>query len=333
MSIEIRVVEDDEEWNSYLDHAATPTPFHYAEALDVLASAADARLHRLAGFKGQEPVGVFPLFEMDRGPVTGVFSPPPDLKIPYLGPSLVVRGDAPKRRRLDRQHHDFVDEAIAHISTRIDPALVQIRTAPGYDDVRPFSWASYEADPRYTYVVDLSKSPDELLSGFSSDARRNITDDHDVDYEIVEGDADDIRQIVEQTADRHAEQDEPFPVTAAFVIDLYEALPEGVVRPLVCRIDGETVAGTICMEGWNTSIRWLGSAKPSCDLPANDLLDWAACQGAAERGLTAFDLAGANNPRLAEYKAKFAPELVPYYRLKTSSRTMDVAVSLYNKLR
>lgn len=333
MSIEVRPVADDETWNGYLSHAPTPTPFHYAEALDVLADAADATLHRLAGFKGQEPVGVFPVFEIERGPVSGVFSPPPDLKVPYLGPSLVVRGDAPKRRRLDRQHHEFVERVLDHLDTAIDPSLVQVRTVPGYDDVRPFSWAAYEISPRYTYVVDLSKTEEELLASFSADARSNVTGEYDVDYEIVRGDTADIRRIVGRTAERHAEQGEPFPIDASFVVDLYEALPSGVVRPLVCRVDGEFVAGTVCLENGATAVRWVGSAKPNGDLPANDLLDWEYCRNAADRGVTGFDLAGANTPRIAEYKAKFAPELVPYYRLKNCSRTMDVAVSVYNKLR
>mgnify|MGYP002762049254 CR=1 FL=1 len=333
MSIEVRPVEDAEQWNGYLDHAPTPTPFHYAEVLDVLASAADATLHRLAGFKGQEPIGLFPVFEVERGPVTGVFSPPPELKVPYLGPTLVVRGDAPKRRRLDRQHHEFVERTLDHLSASIDPGFVQVRTPPGYDDVRPFSWRAYEADPRYTYVVDLTKSEEGLLASFSSDARRNVTDEYDTDFEIVAGDAADIERIVAQTAERHAEQDEPFPVDPAFVVDLYEAAPDGVVRPLVCRVDGEFASGTVCLETTDAAIRWVGSAKPSCDIPANDLIDWTYCRRAADRGVEAFDLAGANNPRIAEYKAKFAPDLVPYYRLKSASRTMDVAVSLYNKLR
>ncbi|MXR40352.1 GNAT family N-acetyltransferase [Halobaculum sp. WSA2] len=333
MSIEVRRVDDDERWNGYLEHATTPTPFHSAAVLDVLASAADATLHRLGGFKGQEPVGLFPLFEVDRGPVTGVFSPPPDLKVPYLGPTLVVRGGAPKRRRLDRQHHEFVERTIDRISESVNPAFVHVRTAPGYDDVRPFSWNGYEANPRYTYVIDLELSEDDLLDSFSSDARQNVTDDYDVDYEICEGDAADIERIVAQTADRHAEQGEAFPIDSSFVVDLYEAAPDGAVRPVVCRIDGEFAAGTVCLEAHDVAVRWVGSAKPTCDIPANDLIDWEYCRRSAERGVDSFDLAGANSPRIAEYKAKFAPDLVPYYRVKSASRTMDVAVSLYDKLR
>ncbi|MFC7137893.1 lipid II:glycine glycyltransferase FemX [Halobaculum litoreum] len=333
MSIEIREVTDDETWNGYLDHAATPTPFHRAEALDVFERATGGRLHRLGGFKGQEPVGVFPVFEIDRGPVRGVFSPPPDLKLPYLGPTLVVRGSEPKRRRFDRQHHEFVEQALDYLTETVDPSLVHVRTAPGYDGVRPFSWRAYKVDPRYTYVIDLTRDEDDLLASFGSDARRNVTDEYDIDFEIAPGDAADIRAIVDQTARRHAEQDESFPIEPSFVVDLFDALPEGVVRPMVCRVDGEVVAGTICVEAFGTAIRWLGSATPATDLPANDILDWQYCREAADRGVEAFDLAGANNQRIAEYKAKFAPDLVPYYRVKNCSRTMDMAVSLYNKLR
>jgi len=333
MSIEVRPVDDDGTWNGYLEHAATPTAFHHAEALEVLAEHADARLHRLAGFKGQEPVGLFPVFEVERGPVTGAFSPPPDLKIPYLGPTLVSRGEPPKRRRRDRQHHEFVDGVVDHIVDEVDPQLVHVRSPPGYDDVRPYTWRSYDADPRYTYVVDIAREESELLSSFSADARRNVTGDHRTEYELVPGTEAETREIVERTADRHAEQGEPFPIDPSFVTALTGALPEGVVRPLVCRVDGEFAAGILCLETGGTGLRWLGSGTPAVDLPANDLLDWAYCREAADRGVTAFDLAGANTRRIAEYKAKFAPELVPYFRLKNSSKPMDVAVSLYDRFR
>jgi hypothetical protein len=329
MSIDARPLDDPDRWNDLLEDTAEPTTFHRAEALDVLAEHAGADCHRLVGYKGQEPVGLFPVFTVSRGPVTGAFSPPPNLKLPYLGPAMLDRQPL-KRRSRDKRHRRFVDACLDWVDDEHAPKFTQLRTAPGYDDVRPYVWRDYEATPRFTYVIDLERSEDDLIAAFSSDARRNVTDSYDVDYVIREEGVEGIERIVEQVSERHAEQGESFPLTASFVTDLYEGLPDDVVRPTVCRIDGEFAGGMVNLEYAGTSMCWLGGAKTDADIPVNDLLDWWYLREAMDRGVTAHDLAGANNARIAPYKAKFAPDLVPYYSLKRGTRALNAVSKLYS---
>lgn len=332
MSIELRTVDDAARWNELLTDTDHPTGFHHAAALDVLERHTGGDCHRLVGFKGEEPVGLFPVFTIRKGPATGAFSPPPNLKLPYMGPLLLDRQPL-KRRRYDERNRRFVEACQDWLDDERCPGYTSVRTAPGYDDVRPFLWQEYDASVRYTYIVDIDRSPDELLSAFSSDARRNVTSEYEVSYEIAEGGAEEIDRIVEQARERHAEQDESFGVDSAIVRDLYEALPAGVIRPYVCRVEGDYAGGFVTVEFDDRSIRWLGAAKPSVDLPVNDLLDWAYVTDAMERGVRTYDLAGANNQRIAEFKAKFAPELVPYYALENGNLTMTALSKLYGTLR
>jgi hypothetical protein len=330
MSIEVRTVDDDR-WNELLTDAAHPTGFHHAAALDVFEHHTVATCHRLVGFKGQEPVGVFPVFTLQKGPATVAASPPPNCKLPYMGPRLLDRQPL-KRRRRDKRNRRFVEACQSWLEAEHGPGYTSIRTSPGYDDVRPFLWQEYDATLRYTYVVGLDRSPAELLSAFSSDARKNVTDEYDTAYEIGPGDADDVDRILGQVRERHAEQDEPFELGNDLVRDLYRSLPDGVVRPFVCRVEGSFTGGFVNVEFEDRAIRWVGGAKVSADIPVNDLLDWAYVRGAMERGVTAYDLAGANNPRIAPFKAKYAPELVPYYSLEKGSRTMTALSKLYSSL-
>ncbi len=331
MSIDARPLDDSDRWNDLLADTEQPTAFHRAEALDVLADYANAEVHRLVGYKGQEPVGLFPVFTVEKGPMTAAFSPPPELKMHYLGPTLLNRQTL-KRRRRDKRHRRFVDACLDWLNEHRDPQFMQVRTAPGYDDVRPFVWRDFDATPRYTYVVDYTRGEDELLSAFSSDARKNVTNGYDVDYEIREAGVAGIEHIVEQVRARHQAQDESFPITTEFVTELYEALPDGAMRAHVCRIDGEFAGGVLNAEYDGRSFNWLGSAKTDADIPVNDLLDWEFAREAIDRGVEARDLAGANNPRIAQYKAKFAPDLVPYYRLQAGTKTGNVAAKLYDRL-
>jgi hypothetical protein len=331
MSVDIRTI-DDEQYNDIVTTAPAGTPFHRAEALDVFADHANADLHRLVGFKGQEPVGVFPVYELTKGPATVAASPPPGLKLPYLGP-VMVNTEKLKRRKRDRRHRRFVDAALDWVDSELSPNLVNLRTTVGYDDVRPYQWRDYEVVPRYTYVVDLDTTPEDLLARFSSDLRSRVSDDYDASYEVVEAGPEAIETIVEITRDRHREQGESFPITAEFVRELADALPPGAIRPYVCRVDGEVVGGLVDVEDDTTAGAWIANGKTDAPVPVNDLLEWQVCVDGIERGLECLDLMGANHERIYTYKAKFAPDLVPYFSLQTGSMGMNTVAKVYEKLR
>lgn len=331
MSVDIRPI-DDEQYDDIVTAAPSATPFHRAAALEVFADHADATLHRLGGFKGQEPVGALPIFEVRKGPATVAASPPPGLKLPYLGPVLVNTGKL-KRRKRDRRHRHFVDAALDWVDRELSPGLVNLRTAVGYDDVRPYQWRDYEVVPRYTYVVDLDTTPEDLLARFSSDLRRRVRDEYDASYEVTEAGPDAIDDIVALTRDRHREQGESFPITAGFVRELADALPAGALRPYVCRVDGEIVGGLVDIENDTTAGAWIANGKTDAPVPVNDLLEWQVCVDGIERGLECLDLMGANHERIYTYKAKFAPDLVPYFTLRTGSVGMNTVAKVYEKLR
>ncbi|WP_313696293.1 GNAT family N-acetyltransferase [Halorarum halobium] len=331
MSIDIRTT-DDRQWNDIVSDSPAATPFHRAEALDVLETHANATLHRLAGFKGQEPVGLFPVYEVAKGPATAAVSPPPDLKLPYLGPSLLNTGKL-KRRKRDRRHRRFIDAALEWVEREVSPNLWNVRTPVGYDDIRPFQWREYEVSPRYTYVIDLETTPEDLLGRFSSDLRKKVRREYDVSYEVTEEGPAAIDRIVERTRERHEEQGESFPLTAEFVRMLADRLPDGTVRPYVCRIDGEFAGGLIDVEGDERAGAWIANGKTDAPVPVNDLLEWRVCVDGIDRGLSTYDLMGANHERIYSYKAKFAPDLVQYFTVQKGSVGMNAATKLYKKLR
>ncbi|AHG04432.1 hypothetical protein HALDL1_13130 [Halobacterium sp. DL1] len=332
MSIDIRPLDDDEQWNDLVERAPESTPFHRIEALETLENHSAATLHPLAGFKGQEPVGLFPVFTVSKGPMTAAYSPPPGLRVYNLGPLRLNMGKL-KRRKRDRRHRRFIEAAIEWVEQREAPQYWNLRTTLGYEDSRPFHWNDYEVEPRYTYVVDLDASPDELLQRFSSDLRGKLRKEYDdVDYEITEGGPRAISEIVEMTRERHREQGESYPVTSAFVSELADRLPKGAIRPYVCRIDGELAGGLIDVESADTAGAWIANGKTDAPIPVNDLLEWRVCRDAMDRGLTSFDLMGANHERIYSYKAKFGPSLEQYFSVKKWPPGGKAARGLYQSV-
>ncbi len=334
MSIEIEVCDSDDRdhWNSLVERSPQTTPFHRYEALEVLAEEVNAELLPMVGYKGQEPVGLLPMFSIFKGPVSAAFSPPPDLKISYLGPAL-LNYEKLKQRKAERRHDRFVEGCLDRLNEAVDPKFTLVRTGPWYEDPRPFTWNDFEVELAHTYVVDLTVETDRLLNSFSSDARRNATNDPDANVEIKEGSRRTVRRIITQVTERHAKQGESYKLAPETVIDLYNTLPEGVLRPYVCTIDGEFVGGVVTVEDDQTIYRWQGGAKPDTGVPINDRLDWHIMNDAIDRGIEQYDLVGANNQRLCGYKAKFAPELRTYFSIQQSSHGLGVVSNLYKQLR
>lgn len=333
MSVEVRraTAEDRDRWDGLVERSSHGTPFHLDGFARVAADYAGIEYVPLIGYVGQEPVGLFPAFKQSHGPVTTVVSPPPDLQITYQGPAM-VNIEKLKRRKADRRHRRFVEGCLDYLEETDAPSYIHVRTASRYLDTRPFVQRGFDASPAHTYVVDISPDEDDLLKRFSSDARGNVTDDYD-DVTVRVGEARGIRRIIEQVRARHEAQDEPFTVPASFVVDLWRELPDGVVRPYVCEVDGEFSGGMVTLEHGETAYRWLGGAKHDADAPVNDIVDWRIIRDAKSRGMTRYDLVGANQPNIARYKAKFAPELELYQQLERGTALMKLASNVYKRVR
>lgn len=320
------------EWDEAVSRSPQGTVFHLSAALDVLAEHAGATLHRLAAFKGQELRGIVPLFELDRGPLTTVFSPPPKLGVPYLGPAM-VNCEKLKRRKHERTNRALVEGTLDWLRNECAPSYIHLETTPAYTDLRPFTWNDFSVRPRYTYELDLTAGADGVLASFHRDLRSNITRHEASDYDVFEGGDEAIEFVVEQVRERFAAQGESYALEPSYVTDLYRALGPDRFRPYVGSCDGEWLGGVI-VPSFDGQIRyWQGGGKPSTDLPINDLIHWQVIRDAIDRGMVAYDLTGANRPRIARYKAKFNPALVPYYEVEWGTRTMTALARLYRTFR
>ncbi|WP_339106401.1 GNAT family N-acetyltransferase [Haloterrigena salinisoli] len=334
MSIEVTTLDpraDADEWNRYVDRSDGTNPFYRAEALRLQATDTGSTPHLLAGFKGQEPIGIFPVFEYGKGPITGAFSPAPFSWSCYLGPAL-LNVDKLKQRKADRRTRRFLEGCLAYIDRTISPVYAKFITAE-FDDLRTFVWNEYTVEPGYTYVVDLEGSEDELLKRFSSDARSNVRNADPDAYLIEEGDGDDVERIVEQVAARYESQGQPFQLSTEFARSMYERLPDGAIRPYVCRVDGAFVGGILVVETDRTRYRWQGGVKPDTDVDVsiNDLLDWHVMRDGLRDGLERYDLVGAGVPSINRYKAKFNPRLETHYEITAGSYGIDLLVDRYRK--
>ena len=320
---------DSDEWNRLVDRARNTNPFYRAEALQLQAAETGTTLHALAGYKGQEPVGLFPAFELRKGLFSAIFSPAPRSWSCYLGP-VVHPLDGLKQRKADRRVRSFVDGCLDRLEEACKPVYWKVTTA-GLDDLRPFTWNDFDVDLGYTYVVDLDDTQEALLDRFSGDARRNIRSVPERVTVETEG-REAIEPIVEQVAARYESQGRSFQLTADYARSLYDVLPEGALQPYVCRVDGEFGGGILVLEDDATRYRWQGGVKrDDVDVPVNDLLDWQIMIDGLEAGVDQYDLVGAGVPSINTYKAKFNPRLVTHHTITAGVFGIDRLVAGYEK--
>jgi hypothetical protein len=330
MRIEAVSEREKDEWDSCVDGSSQTSFFHRYDALEVLARHFDATLHRIIGYVGEEPIGVFPVFGLDKGPFRLVASPPPSFEM-HVGPAL-LNFEKLKQRKAEQRHREFVEASLDWIERELSPDYLQIGTTDRYTDVRPFLRREFDVDPSYTYVLDLGKDADDLLMQFSRDARNNIRNTDDEAYDIREGGRDEIRKLVSLVRRRHDEQDKEHYLDSEFVLDLYSSYGPEHVRPYVCSVDGHIVSGIIALEHGDTVYRWQGGPKPKVDVPVNDILDWYVIRESMQRNVDRYDLVGAMLPRLCDYKSKFSPNPVPLYIIERHSLATKAAVLAYGRL-
>lgn len=169
---------------------------------------------------------------------------------------------------------------------------------PSVADARPYAWSGFENRVLYTYRLALG-SPDEMRARLSRVRRRSLSDvvpEYATGAELTEGVAASYRrqnhrlplprQVLNRLADQWADSfeswraDDAVALAASHRNEAYDVLSGGV------------------------------ESSPE----GRTSLLWAMLCMLAERGVTTYDLCGANTPSIAEFKRTMGADLVPYIR-------------------
>lgn len=318
------------EWDEILPEGAGV--FHRRPVLEVLDEYTKGDPTLYAGFKGDQPVAMLPVF-VRRYPLCQVaVSPPPSMGLPHLGP--VLRQNGAKRRKREQVNQTFSEQVVADLDALAPNSVFRMICSPGYVDPRPFEWEGLELAPAYTYILDAEQSLDGLLGQFSRSLRREIRRGQDLNVAVeVEG-LEAARTVYHETAARYAEQDETFPLSWEYVRDLVSALDDSCRVYIARDPSGAFLGGITVVYSNDTAYFWQGGTRTTYEnVSVNSLIHWEILKDIVtddelER-VTRYDLMGANTKRLCKYKAKFGANLVPYYIVESNGLGMKFAKGLY----
>jgi len=321
------------EWGDALPDSGFEV-FHTPAALSVLADHSNGELRLYGGFKGEQPVGLFPVVVQDRAVGRATLSPPPGFAVPRLGP--LVMPVSPKRRKREQVNGRFAERVLAELDVDASTTLFRTVCPTSYPDPRPFVWSDLSLDTSFTYHLDVDEDPDAMLSAFSKSLRREIRDGLDLDVTVAVDGEDAVRQVFEQTRARYEEQDRGFTLEWSYVSDLARALAaDDRCRTYVVQTaDGDFLSGMIVLYSNDAAYYWLGGARTVHEgTSVNSLLHWRVIRDIADgdprESVDTYDLMGANTERLCRYKSKFGADLAPYYALESSGPGMTAAKTAY----
>ena len=322
-----------DEWGNVLPERGFGV-FHTPEALTVLDHHSPGELRLFGGFRGEEPIGLFPVHIRSNLGARLLTSPPLGFGIGRLGPVLMP--SSPKQQKQESTNKEFVREVLD--AADADGALTLLRMACStrYTDPRPFSWSGFDITPLFTYRLDLSDTEsDPLLDSFSRDLRTDIRKRDEVEFTIRTAGMDAAGHTYQSVTSRYSDQDLRVPLTWEFVRDLLESLDEERSRVYVAETtDGEFISGMILLYSNDTAYFWKGGAKAEgWSVSPNSLLHWRVIEDILTdpelASIEAYDLYTANNERLVDYKSRFGGSLTGYYVVESNNVATTVAKKLY----
>jgi len=311
-------------------------PFHIADALSVLDDHASGRLHLFAGYNGGNPVALLPLFVQRRAVGSVVTSPPPGFSIPRLGPILMPA--SPKRSKIERLNRRFAEGIVEELSLDNSRTLFYMIGNTSYTDPRPYRWADFEVETAFTYRLEVDgHSADELLSNCSKSLRREIRDVRESAVTVERAGLEGTNAIYDQTAERYAQQDEPFDLSWPYVRDLVSALGDRARSYVARDPDGNFLSGITVLYSNDAAYFWQGGARGEYNgTTVNSALHWRIVEELIDDppvdSITTYDLMGANTDRLCKYKSKFGASLTPYYVIESNGPQMALAKRAYRAI-
>lgn len=328
---------DLERWDDALPRSGFEV-FHDPDALAVLDAHTDAELRLYGAFKGQQAVGLLPVFVDENAVGRTVFSPPVSMGVPRLGP--IIDPNSPKRRKWERINAELAAGVLEDVEADRRSTLFRMTCPVGYDDPRPYGWNDLSVEPQFTYVVDLEDCSDleDAMAGFSKSLRNEMRRYDDVDLSIETEGIDAALRIYDDVVDQYAEYDDEAPMTRQFLRDLLATLDDDRWRTYVARTpDGEYKSGILTLFSNDLAYYWQGGVTASYEhVSVNNLLHRRILEDVVTdpdlESIEGYDLVGANTERLCEYKGKFNGGLRPYYVVESAGLEMQLAKAAYQRV-
>ena len=213
-----------------------------------------------------------------------------------------------------------------------------VKITPYILDSRPLRWNGYDVVPLYTYFINLTGGVESVWKNLNRKLRVSIEKTRKEGVVIEDGDFEDLEFLRLSLYERFLEQGlkPKKDYYKRYLEEIYKAFYPSNMKIIVAKYNGERVGGLVVLFYKNWSALWIGI--PKTDLKGiypNDLAQWEAIKWACQNGYKYYEeMDAGDDPRLRHFKAKFNPDLVPWYSAtKYSSVIYRLAERAFNFIR
>jgi len=318
MMMDVEIVKSSKDWDNVLDLSPHTRIFHtwrWLKTMEkhskkkIMGKRCRAKLYPLVILDGDDAVGVFPVYHY-RGPVSFALSPPSGVEDLYLGP-LILNYDSLKQSKRESRFFSMVREVDMFIKDEMSPNFILFHTPPNLLDTRPFKWLGYDVEPRYTYVLHLT-TIDEVWKNFHRSLRRGIEKARKNGITVRMGDKEDVEHIYNLLRRRNR-----IHTTKDFILEIYEKFYPKNVRVFIAEVDGERLSGIVNICYRDKVCFWIGAPKyTSNGINPNELVFYESIRWAVENGYRYYEVMGADDFTLYDFKRKFNGNLTMYFTVR-----------------
>lgn len=311
LKIELHFAKENEseKWDQMVETSPHGTIFHTWKFLKIIEKYTNTKLYPIIVYEDTKAIGIFPIFFQNKFLFRAVFSPPPHVAVPYLGP-LIVDYNTLKPHKRESNFIHFQNKVNEFIFRELKPNYINVVLPPNLLDARPFMWTNYEVRPLYNYIIDLTNGEEYLWNQFLKNLREGITKTVRRGAIVEESGVDGLNLIQNNLKRRYKEQNRNPSVSKDYLCEVYNSFHPENLRIFICRFNGEVVGGTINICYKKKISSWLGSAKTNITgLYTNDLTQWECMKWACKNNFEIYEEIGANTERLWQFKSKYNLDL------------------------
>lgn len=256
--------------------------------------------------KGNEIAATMPILKKEQFGFSLSRMP---LITPYLGPYFNKKFRSIKQqeklmRNLIKQlpKFDFFDQNFHHSIT----------------NWLPFYWEGFDSNVRYSFLIDLTKSLEEIFLKVSSNYRNNKIAKAKKQIKIVsDRSLEEFYEIQKKTFEK---QKMPVPYSFDFIKKFDATLAKENARKVLFAIDEKDQIHSVAYLTWDEETAYFqmtGNDPNFRNSGAGVLIVWESIKFAKEvLGKKRFDFCGSVIENIAKVRQEFGAEQVPYFNLK-----------------
>jgi hypothetical protein len=259
----------------------------------------------------------WPIYEEKRGLFHVITLPPLTHR---LGPWLDL-GDATKSSRRYELEKDLT---VALLEQLPKYDILQINCHSGITNMLPFVWNGFEEMARYTYVIDLAQSEEELWGALRENIRR---ESRKARKQLTVETTTDLEACIKLIGKSYARQGNPNPFDSAPMRRLNDACAQRGRREILVARDESGALHAALYLVWDDKVTYYlaGGADPELRTSgAHSLLVWEAIMRSKARS-EEFDMTGSMVESIERFFRAFGGQQRVYFSLNKMSRRARVA--------